>query len=494
MFKVMIADDEKYICDSMVNAIEKMNLSLEVLSPCFDGVEAFNTIIDEAPDIVITDIKMPGFNGLELIEKAKNINPNTEFIILSGYSEFEYAHKALAFSVKYYLLKPVTESEVKKALEETIHKIESDRNNVLISNSYEIMRKKNLYLSFKQYLMENIFASEKLNIHAPNLHPLNNFTVLYIYYLEPCALKNFNRKVLSRIDSFEYVLKIYVKNTLVMLPLFNDDETVDEIVAIADSFYTPEQSVKPVTEKKTFMSVEELVKELSYKLRRFGDVMMSDLNDDFTHYLNDACVVQDIETIIETSKENSDNAEKMCMDKMSQFTDEQLPVFFFQLLNGLRISCDNEDFFSNELNKTLDINNRKEIEELLLQCIHQFYKEFNRTQGYKPCVSEIISYSRNNLSEKDLSLKYIADNILFMNVDYLSREFRRETGKKYSAFLSELRVTRAKELLKVATDEDTIYSIAEQIGCYNPQYFSQLFKKYVGISPTVYIKNIHKGE
>ena len=107
--------------------------------------------------------------------------------------------------------------------------------------------------------------------------------------------------------------------------------------------------------------------------------------------------------------------------------------------------------------------------------------------------STIDEYVRQNLSDSNLSLKWIAENILYMNVDYVSKKFFKETGQKFSNYLTDLRIQKAKELLS-GTENDKIQNIAELVGCgNNPQYFSQLFKKNTGMTPSAYIKYISGG-
>ena len=102
MWKVMIVDDEKLIC-KLVQAL----------------VEALDMLQQYRPDILITDIRMPGMDGLELIKNAKKICPELEIIIISGYAHFEYARNALSLGVGNYLLKPIKQDE----LNETLRKI-----------------------------------------------------------------------------------------------------------------------------------------------------------------------------------------------------------------------------------------------------------------------------------------------------------------------------------------------------------------------------------
>ena len=116
MLKMIIVDDEKIIRETIHSLIDWNSLGIDVVAVCKDGIEAFDCILDEYPDIVMTDIKMPGLSGLDLIEKVRAAQLNTEFIILSGYGEFEFARTAMRYGVKHYLLKPSNETEITQVI------------------------------------------------------------------------------------------------------------------------------------------------------------------------------------------------------------------------------------------------------------------------------------------------------------------------------------------------------------------------------------------
>ena len=103
---MIIADDERVIRESISRLIDWEKLGVELTGLCRNGLEAYDMIIDEDPDIVLTDIRMPGMDGLELIRKVSLMDLDTRFILLSGYGEFEYAKEAMKYGVKHYLLKP----------------------------------------------------------------------------------------------------------------------------------------------------------------------------------------------------------------------------------------------------------------------------------------------------------------------------------------------------------------------------------------------------
>ena len=99
-----------------------------------------------------------------------------------------------------------------------------------------------------------------------------------------------------------------------------------------------------------------------------------------------------------------------------------------------------------------------------------------------------MDYVYQHYDNPDLTLKWISENYLFMNVSYVSRSFTKETGEKFSGFLMKLRIQKAKEIL-ATKDNEKIQNVAELVGCGNtPYYFSKIFKKCTGLTPSAYIE------
>ncbi|WP_337405120.1 response regulator, partial [Suilimivivens sp.] len=116
MWKVMIVDDEKLIC-RLVKALVKWDeLGMESVATADNALEALELLEEVRPDILITDIRMPGMDGLELIREVKKHCPEIEIIIISGYAHFEYAKNAIALGVGNYILKPINQEELNKTL------------------------------------------------------------------------------------------------------------------------------------------------------------------------------------------------------------------------------------------------------------------------------------------------------------------------------------------------------------------------------------------
>ncbi|GGG64274.1 response regulator transcription factor [Paenibacillus radicis (ex Gao et al. 2016)] len=126
-YKVLVVDDERMIREGIADMIDWRSLGLMLAGTAPDGLSAYREIIEKRPDIVITDIKMPKLNGLELIQKTQSEISGTTFIVLSGYGEFELAAQAMKFGVKHYLLKPSNEEEIIQVLHEVKAELEAQR-------------------------------------------------------------------------------------------------------------------------------------------------------------------------------------------------------------------------------------------------------------------------------------------------------------------------------------------------------------------------------
>jgi two-component system response regulator YesN len=129
MYKVMIAEDEKWIRAGLLHVIDWNSLHLGPILEAGNGKEALLLAEKEHPDLVIADIKMPEMTGLEMIEKLRERSSEAVFIVISGFSEFSYAQRAISCGVSEYLLKPVSKEKLLHALNKSIHELDARREN-----------------------------------------------------------------------------------------------------------------------------------------------------------------------------------------------------------------------------------------------------------------------------------------------------------------------------------------------------------------------------
>ncbi len=123
MYKVMIVDDEPLILKGLRAIIDWQQLGLQITSQAASGEQAMEAFLEEETDIIITDIRMPGMSGLELIETVRSIDPGVKFIVLSGYDDFQYVKEGMKYGIENYLLKPIDVEELEATLRAVIVKL-----------------------------------------------------------------------------------------------------------------------------------------------------------------------------------------------------------------------------------------------------------------------------------------------------------------------------------------------------------------------------------
>ena len=127
MYRLLIVDDEETEREGMAQFIAWEDYGIELAGTAWNGVEGYEMICRCSPDIVITDIKMPVMNGIELIKKTRRDFPDIEFIVLSGYGEYEFTSQAMEEGVRHYVLKPCVEAKIIEAVEKVKASIEERR-------------------------------------------------------------------------------------------------------------------------------------------------------------------------------------------------------------------------------------------------------------------------------------------------------------------------------------------------------------------------------
>lgn len=505
MLKLLIVDDEDMICQAIANIIDWGAYNIKLIGTCIDGVEAYHTILDENPDIVMTDIRMPGISGLDLIERISRTDLCTQFVILSGYGEFDYAKRAMKCGVRHYLLKPCTETQIVNCIKD------------ITKDCYKILAEKNpaqtgkVFKALQKPLIQNMIRE---GISSPSLsnalfEPYEHYIDLTnvpcqfccVYYLE----ENNLQKCLDLFHDFclEYMpdiemYTIYVKNILIFFfPAYYASYT--RLDRFFQTLSFPQQTVSVEYSRKQYPDLKTLLTTLIQKLKRY-DVFYFMENTLATPNFNYGHIVEKVNLLIPFLSSEDGAVRNDAIDELRVILASiSNKDFLLQLSDNILISLGTQfpsqtlpeitDFLLQLHQETGVSNIASRVVEYIENSVDAHY--FN-TRQFSPFIAKMIEYIYQHYNNPDLTLKWIAENYLYMNVSYVSRCFTKETGEKFSSFLMELRVQKAKEIL-AATDNEKIQNVAELVGCGNtPYYFSKIFKKCTGFTPSAYVKRISR--
>ncbi|XEC94894.1 response regulator [Paenibacillus tarimensis] len=512
-YKVLLADDEKFILQGISTLVEWEQIGARLIGTALDGKEALEMIRNEPPDIVISDIKMPEMNGLELIQAVRPAYPDIRFIILSGYEEFDFAKKAMEFGVKHYLLKPCNERKIAEVLRDVMEEMEEARN-------------KESFIQRTRYNLEKVMPKVKEQ------------------FLKECLTnKTYGKK---EWDYYSQLLNLRLSEELVKLALFEIEGTfdVEHIFAlqnIAAELAGEQHKVllsTTIGERVVLLIENSRVDNLSYPLKQIKKVYKNYYALGITIALSDAGKISNLRKLYEQTLEclthrfylgegsiiaHQDIRTSGVRREDIQFDHEELAITlrggsmeksqayiarFFDRLKREKIDIDLVKSYTLELfmiivreagsqNMERYLKQVAEWESMTtLDHIQAFiarsagevaevtYEAHSKKQSR--IVTKMIEYAEENIADEAFSLNKLAGEMMFMSADYLSKVFKKETGGRFTNYLMGVRIAKAKELIH-RTEEVRIIEIAEQVGFgNNPKYFSQVFKKATGYSPSDY--------
>lgn len=499
MLKLLIADDERIIRETIFHLIDWKQYDIEVIGLCQNGLEAYDMILDESPDIVLTDIRMPGMGGLELIQKLSQTDLYIQFIILSGYGEFEYAKEAMKYGVKHYLLKPCNEQQILECIEQC----KKDYSQAILEKQIlkqqfplQIGMLNNVISSIlNDCLCQDMPCDPIISQYEPYMDfHFTSYRLFYVYFLEqehlPQYLEMLQDYVNSQIPQTP-VYGAYVNNTLLLF-LPDMGGKPDQLKQFMGQIRLEKQTVLTELKEASYTCLLELLKEVLEKLKRFSMI----------YYINNFHIaatcnynvfisrIQQLgEGIMEGDSEAASQAGLLLEGIDSIEFLKQLASSIFLKITSARPSLSTFELaeWLMKLDRETDLS---ALKQMVMEKFLDFTREKEADAATSSMTQQIYTYVEEHLQDPNLTLKQIAENHLFMNVDYVSKKFYKETGQKFSQYLTKMRIAKAKHLI-ASHPSEPIKTIAEQVGCgNNPQYFSQLFKKQTGMTPTDYTASL----
>ncbi len=533
MFKLLIADDEQIVIEGIQNSINWDQYDIEVVGTAKSGTEALKLAQGLRPDIIISDIKMPGLNGLELIEELKTFLPNVKVILVSAYEEFDYAKQAIRLGVNSYLSKPVKKAEVINEVCKIKSFLEHKKNEEEIAERLQQRFNENLPFLREHFLNTLIRGNAvsdletKLQTYRIDLSPFKTgVMVCKIDHFRSLRFEVAEAQVqllmLRIIDVFKE-LTLQVSNSISfqgynqeIVTIFNAPAGVEfpiqEMVKLAEKIKDQvlvevgfEVSIgigRIYSEIKDIgLAYKEAVKALNYRLV-YGDnnvLYIENVEDiateTYSPLLNINELLENIQNILYTGKIDEVHG---LVDSFRQRLQsaEKIPYYYIQQLYiqllsiilrtateigiGTHQITDNSDLYGT----LLKIDSFSELDKWIKEIINNVCEQINIKNQLKTkhSVQKAINYIREHCQE-EISLTTVAEYVR-LNPTYFSRFFKEETGCSFVEYLKKLRIEKAKELLR--TSNLKIYEICEALGYQSVQYFSTLFKNMVGVTPQEY--------
>ena len=499
MLRIIIVDDEDMIRNAIAKMIDFPALGYELIATAKNGIEAYDIICDSYPDVVLTDIKMPGLSGLELIEQATHLDANIDYIILSGYGEFELAKQAIQFGVKNFILKPTDKNE----LIDTLISIRDERTQRKKKSRHETSQLLNQYL----FPIQECFIIESLEYlhafescyqrysHLLNL-PEEGLNACVCSYVEQVHIPRLQEDIHQILKSLNIALVfpfIAVKGSLLMI-LKSDDLNLHAIIKekIEHLTYTNQKSSYAVFFLHKSSS-HSLFETIFSKISRYNSIELirddgnrCPIQNNVTSPWKLSDISQDI--IICTSKpELKSTLEMVFLPSHDLNTCKNLAIALFIQIDSTGTQSD-IDFACHFFKRIYSVTSHEELINIFIDSILSRLTTMRQSDSKsKTLIESLKEYVKTHLDSQSLSLKWIAQNHLFVSVGYLSKQFVKEEGMRFSEYLNTLRMDEATKLLSLYPSTN-IKAIAQQVGFgNNPHYFSQVFKKHTGYTPSEYI-------
>lgn len=498
MYRILIVDDEKIGRRGVHFLLDRMDESFDIVE-AKNGKEALQYIHERTFDILLTDIKMPFIDGIELIRLTKEIQPDMKIAIFSGYSDFEYAKTALSMGVLEYILKPVNPEEFVLTMKKIIRQVDASSlayehkqqehemikdyilNNLVNGNSQKAIVKRvgqPLHQYIKEYkriilleLKENFFDRAELleeqlkhEIHVPfDYLNLNLNQSLFFFVEDQNSKLQAVAKKIYHVLQVQYNASGYLVVSQTLNSLSEIKKRVEKMEDILEGmYYHPEKHFYSEEEQETLSvnpdeDIDALTRKIAHSLK------MKDVEH----------IREDLSKFIATYSQQNEFS--------IDYTKFMLAPLIKELKGALtKIDEQTVDSWIVKFYRAGDLKSMKElIDELVDTLGQEFALSAKESRQEVKDVSHYV-YQHYNL---DLSVDMLADYVC-LAPSYLSHIFKKETGENLGKFIKRVRMEKAKEMLEETHEK--IVAIAVAVGYSNVSYFCQSFREYYGISPQKY--------
>ncbi len=534
LVKLFLVEDEIAMREGIRKRIDWASEDIEFVGEASDGELAFPMILDTKPDILLTDIKMPFVDGLELSEMVRKELPDTRIMILSGYDEFEYARKAIGLGVTDYLLKPIApnallekikgvqekieeekEHQAKYSKEEKAETLEQDRLKLFsslvmntMSMSEVLSQGKELYINLSaRYFcvvllslsVEGESGSEYSETRNAFCKALDEVVIPY----ENCFI--FDREeegfALLMVGNDKEALSDEIPEALDDITAIVDDmenasyyigvgNIVDRLSQVKETYFEANKafSRRFFVEKNQIIYAKDL-EEQEANPSEVMDISIALTNDSagkaVENFLKTG-TYDEAESFVENIYKNIGEKNAKSLIFISYITMDMY-VAVVRFLSEIGIDTQPIETKYGEIEGIIRSGSEDKkriityLKNILKEAIH--LRDNSAEKKYGKVLSKAVAYIDENFADEDMSLNKVAS---FVNVspNHLSSSFSKEMGTTFIEYLIQRRMERAKELLMTTKKRSS--EIAYEVGYKDPHYFSYTFKKTQGVTTKEY--------
>jgi len=495
VYKVMIVEDSKPILRNIKRQIEAANSRLQVSEMAYNGKEALTILEKSDIDIVITDIRMPRMDGLTFVQEAKHINPYAKYFLLSGYSDFEYARRAIKLNVCEYLLKPLDPKELIPILHRTIHELDNERKQQREEAASKLI---NPYISAD---------TENQPIHNPyySMHVIRNGHVKtddrawnreWLYQICNNIFPNANCLIADTSADSEKVILLGWEED-VNIELTNQlDAFFQRIASDINYVNMTSSSIEndPLKARSLYLS-------LSAHLDRHIPINGSGLypiKEPFAPIESDhqdKSIQIKFHILIKNSQQDKfkDELEKL----FAHYEQKRIPIATVKA--NLEIIRDS--FAKYTMKEAIGlVPSEDEIESILsavdsyTELVKQILKRFmplfesiaDQRSSMQDTFEAIDQFLRTNIY-RQINMKELCQELTY-SASYIIRIVKRYQGMTPVEYFNKLKIGEAKKLFD-ENESILIKNVAETLSFSDQHYFCKVFKQYTGCSPSEYKKH-----
>ncbi|WP_160687436.1 response regulator [Clostridium sp. C2-6-12] len=534
LYRIMVVDDEEEIRLGIIRKIDWESNGFEVVGDAENGKEALEKAEKLQPDVIMTDIKMPFMDGLELGKRLAESMPSTKIIVFSGCDDFEYAHQAIKINVIEYVLKPINSIElieVLKRLKEQLDREYDEKRNLQtlykhyveslpvireqflvgaiegrISESQWEEQAEKLDIDFKErYLSVALIHADGTLTSEDNVLSIQKETALISISIKKIVDENMNKY--CKFISFPY------SDMVVVIGNFEEKEDIlafikgiNEICKVYERImgFTISAGVgsvcdNPLNIRFSYRSAQSAL-DYSFILGTGKAIYIDDVEPDNSIQLQ--FDEQEERSMLNAIKISAEEEITEIINKLlKKIEDQLLPfnkyrIYLMEIMTAIlklvqAYNLDIDEIFGENFNgysylETFDsIHDAKEWFIQKAVKVNSFIKK-ERINSSMLLVEKAKQYIKENYSNPDISVETLCSEI-HVSPTYFSTIFKRETEMNFVNFLTSVRLEEAVKLLN--TTDDKTYVIAEKVGYPEANYFSYVFKKQYGVSPSKYRKN-----